>query len=65
MHVMLDNAYLLNLNQGSLKQGCYSLPPLKESRPEIPKVRKEGRGYISFNGLLDPMTIFFLNEADP
>ena len=42
-----------------------NLPPLQESRPEIPRVGR-GRGEtwstLNFNDLLDPTTIFLVAE---
>ena len=59
------DAQYITLTRFCWNRDVTALPPLQESRPEIPKVRKEGRGYTSFNDLLDPMTIFFLEEVDP
>ena len=43
---------------------CYKLPPLQESRPEIPKV-EEREGNMAtpiFKDLLDPTMIFLVAE---
>ena len=50
MHAMIMINYLTLIKN----MGCYNLPPLQESRPEIPSVEREKEGVTPiFNDLLE------------
>ena len=50
MHAKLITYYLASAKN----MGCYSLPPLQESRPEIQSVEREKEGFAPvFNYLLE------------
>ena len=42
--------------------GCYKMPPLKESRPEIPREKGKGRDTSDEDLLRSPMLPLYQND---